>query len=131
MQVLAVGVHQQNRTEDAGARRRFDDSDERVQSHFERAVADRELQHLVVRVAERFTSLVLGDILALQENAGRLITGRRQRLEYQLDEYLFRRSVGPRDIQPKALSHEYLARSSDSIQDLVDTLFGEFGQSLR
>ena len=100
----------------------FDDPDEFRQRRFERRVADRELEHLVVRGAERVVAAVLRDVVALDEDPRRPVLGRRKRLEHQIDENFFRRSISPRDSERHAAPDKWLAGAHHAVEDLVDAL---------
>ena len=130
-QVLPVRVEQQDRAEDAGARGRLDDPDQLAQRLFERAVANRQLEHPVVRLADGFVALVAGDLMARHEHAGRLAFGARHRLEDDIDENLLGPLAGPSDLHRHLAGDEGLAGESGGVEQLGEFLARQFGQALR
>ena len=128
--MLAVGVEEQDRAEDARVRGRFDDSDQLGQRGLQRRIADRQLEHLVVRGSKRIVAPVLGDVVALDEDGGPLVFGRWQRLEDEVDDHFFGCSVGSRNSKRHAVADEGLAGAGHAVEDLVDSLLVEFRDRL-
>jgi len=130
-QMLSVGVEQQNRSEHAGRRGRFDDPDQLGQRRCQRRVADRQLEHAAVGVAKRLAALVLGDVVPLDKDSAGAPVGSRQRLEHDVDQRILERPVRPLDGERHRAPDEGLAGARHAVEDIVDALNVELGKGFR
>ena len=128
--VLAVLVEQQDRAENPGARGRLDDADELAQRLFERAVADRQFEHPVVRGADRFIAFVAGDFMPLDEDDRGPPAACGERLEQDIDVDIFGQFVGAGYLHCHSMAGERFGGLCNPVEQIDKGLAGEFGHRL-
>ena len=89
------GSSREDRPDDAGARRQLDDPDQLAEGGFERCIADCELEHLGVRQSQGLISPVVGNVVALDEDAA--FPGNPASWKTKIEEQLRRSQIGAHD----------------------------------